>query len=256
MINLPYHREPCHGESVPGEAAVAVADLTISMTGDDRLALNGVDLTVPIGSRIALVGPNGAGKSTLLKAIAGILRPRTGSISVYGMPVGTCLHRVAYLPQQGEIDWKFPMTVRTLVQTGRYVHLGWLKRPGSRDRMLVDREIKRLRLEDLAERQIGQLSGGQQQRTLLARALVQGADLLLLDEPMNAVDADTRAILTDVLDDLRAEGQTAIIATHDIGRLETDFDGVLFLADGHEVSAAEAMAHEHHDAPDTARVGR
>ena len=119
---------------MPGEAAVSVADLTISMTGDDRLALNGVDLTVPIGSRIALVGPNGAGKSTLLKAIVGILRPRSGSINVYGMPVGTCLHRVAYLPQQGEIDWAFPMTVRTLVMTGRYVHLGWLKRPTARDR--------------------------------------------------------------------------------------------------------------------------
>ena len=117
--------------------------------------------------------------------------------------------------------------------------------PGRSDRELVDREITRLRLDDLADRQIGQLSGGQQQRTLLARALVQGADLLLLDEPMNAVDADTRAILTGVLDDLRAEGKTAIIATHDIGRLESDFDGVLYLADGHEVTAAEAMAHEH-----------
>ena len=193
MITLPYRREPCHGQSVPGEAAVAVDDLSVSMPGDDRLALDGVTLTVPIGSRTALVGPNGAGKSTLLKSIVGLLKPRSGSIHVYGMPVASCLHRVAYLPQRGEIDWRFPMTVRELIQTGRYVHLGWLRRPGAEDRALVEQEIKRLRLDELADRQIGQLSGGQQQRALLARALVQGADLLLLDEPMNAVDVETRA---------------------------------------------------------------
>ena len=169
------------------------------------------------------------------------------------MPVASCLHRVAYLPQRGEIDWRFPMTVRELIQTGRYVHLGWLRRPGAGDRALVEQEIKRLRLEELADRQIGQLSGGQQQRALLARALVQGADLLLLDEPMNAVDVETRVILTGVLDDLRAEGKTAIIATHDIGRLESDFDDVLFLADGHHVTAEEAFAHEHVHAMPTMR---
>jgi manganese/zinc/iron transport system ATP- binding protein len=214
------------------------------MPGNEQLALDSVSLSVPIGSRTALVGPNGAGKSTLLKAIVGILKPRAGSIRIYGMPVGTCLHRVAYLPQRDEIDWRFPLTVRGLIETGRYVHLGWLRRPGSGDRRLVQREIDRLRLTELADRQIGQLSGGQQQRSLLARALVQGADLLLLDEPMNAVDAETRSILTGVLDDLREEGKTAIIATHDIGRLESDFDDVLFMADGHEVTAAEAMATE------------
>jgi ABC-type Mn2+/Zn2+ transport system ATPase subunit len=193
----------------------------------------------------ALVGPNGAGKSTLLKSLVGILKPRSGSIRIYGMPAASCLHRVAYLPQRSEIDWRFPMTVRTMVTTGRYVHLGWLKRPTAEDRRLVEREISRLRLDELADRQIGQLSGGQQQRTILARALVQGADLLLLDEPMNAVDVETRTILAGVLDDLRDAGKTAVIATHDIGRLETDFDGALYLADGREVTASEATAREH-----------
>ena len=245
MMILPYHREPFHGESVPGEAAVSISDLCVAIPGDDRLALDGVSLTVPIGSRVTMVGPNGAGKSTLLKSVVGILKPRAGSIRIYGMPVGTCLHRVAYLPQRDEIDWHFPMTVRGLIETGRYVHLGWLRRPGSGDRRLVQREIDRLRLTELADRRMGQLSGGQQQRSLLARALVQGADLLLLDEPMNAVDAETRSVLTGVLDDLREEGKTAIsIATHDIGRLESDFDDVLFMADGHEVTAAEVLATE------------
>jgi manganese/zinc/iron transport system ATP- binding protein len=245
MISLPYRPEPCHGESVPGEAAVRADGLSVAMPGNDRLALSGIDLTVPIGSRIALVGPNGAGKSTLLKSIVGLLKPCAGMIKVYGMPVATCLHRVAYLPQHSEIDWRFPMTVRTLVGSGRYVHLGWLRRPGRVDHLLVDQELDRLGLTALADRQIGQLSGGQQQRTLLARALVQGADLLLLDEPMNAIDAETRSVLGSVLDDLRAEGKTAIIATHDIDRVESEYDDVLYLADGHQVARDEIGGHRH-----------
>ena len=245
MITLPYRREPHHDDLVPGEAAVSVVNLSVAIPGDDRLALDGVNLTVPVGSRIALVGPNGAGKSTLLKAIVGLLKPRSGSIRVYGCPVGTCLHRVAYLPQRGEIDWRFPMTVRTLIGTGRYVHMGWLRRPGADDRARIETELERLQLTDLADRQIGQLSGGQQQRTLLARALVQGASLLLLDEPMNAVDLATRAILNSVLDDLRSEGKTALIATHDISRLESDYDDALYLVDGREVPVTEAHHHAH-----------
>ncbi len=244
-LTLPYRRETRHGHTVPGEAAVSIDHLTVGIAGDSRLALDDVSLCVPIGSRIALVGPNGAGKSTLLKAIVGLLKPRSGSIRVYGCPVGTCLHRVAYLPQRGEIDWRFPMTLRTLVQAGRYVHLGWLKRPTDADRALVDRELERLGLIELADRQIGQLSGGQQQRALLARALVQEADLLLLDEPMNAVDAATRSILSDVLNQLGKDGKTAIIATHDISHLERDYDGALYLVDGHEIPAEEAYAHPH-----------
>jgi ABC-type Mn2+/Zn2+ transport system ATPase subunit len=240
MMTLPYRREPCHGQSVPGEAAVSIRDLTVVLPGSDRLALDGISLTVPAGSRIALVGPNGAGKSTLLKAIVGLLKPRSGSILIKGMPVRSCLHGVAYLPQRGEIDWRFPMTVHTMIETGRYVHLGWIRRPGPADRDLVEREIGRLRLDDLADRQIGQLSGGQQQRTMLARALVQGADLLLLDEPMNAVDADTRQILTEVLNELRTEGRTAIIATHDLDRLVNTFDDVLYLSDGRQMSTTDA----------------
>jgi ABC-type Mn2+/Zn2+ transport system ATPase subunit len=246
MLTLPYRREPCHGERVAGEAALSVRDLTVAMPGNDRLALDGITLSVPIGSRVALVGPNGAGKSTLLKTVIGLLRPLSGEVRVFGMPVGSCLHSVAYLPQRGEIDWAFPMTVRTLVGTGRYVHLGWLKRLSGEDHIRIQAEIDRLDLTDLADRQIGQLSGGQQQRTLLARALVQGADLLLLDEPMNAVDADTRSVLTTVLDDLRAAGKTAVIATHDIERIESEYDDILYLADGHQVEADVALAGHSH----------
>src|SRR4029450_4896673 len=104
-------------------------------------------------------------------------------------------------------------------------------------REIADRMIERLGLETVADRQIGQLSGGQQQRALLARALAQQADLLLLDEPLNAVDAETRALGAGVLDSLRCQGKTFVVATHDLGRLEADFDQALYLSGGHEVPA-------------------
>jgi ABC-type Mn2+/Zn2+ transport system ATPase subunit len=216
--------------------ALDIHDLSVGYpTTGQSYALDNVSLRVPSGTRVALVGPNGAGKSTLLKAIAGLLPVLIGDIKVYGQSIESCRLRVAYLPQRGEIDWRFPISLRKLVLSGRYVHLGWFKRPTAQDRMIVDKMIERLGLTALADRQIGQLSGGQQQRALLARALAQEADLLLLDEPLNAVDANTRTIIADVLKQLQHENKTVVAATHDLGRLETDFDGALYLADGHEI---------------------
>jgi manganese/zinc/iron transport system ATP- binding protein len=235
-VRFPYSPHK-HEDPVLGAAAVEAHIAQMSYAGSAAAALEDVHLTVPVGARIALVGPNGAGKSTLLKAVAGLLPVRTGDVHIYGLPVGQCRHRVAYLPQRSEIDWRFPVTVRRLVMTGRYVHLGWLQRPGAEDRAVVEHVLKELRIEHLAERQIGELSGGQQQRALLARALAQEADLLLLDEPLNAVDNDTRAVIAEVLAELHQSGRTVITATHDLGRLETDFDGALYLCEGREVPA-------------------
>lgn len=198
-------------------------------------ALSQVSLQAPVGARIALVGPNGAGKSTLLKLVAGLLPLHEGSISLFGHAVGVCRHRVAYLAQRSEVDWRFPMTVRRLVGTGRYVHLGWFRRLSAADEEIVAQVMSQLQIDHLANRQIGQLSGGQQQRALLARALAQQADLLLLDEPLNAVDVETRAIVTQVLDTLHTQRKTVLIATHDLGRLEKEFDGALYLSEGREV---------------------
>ncbi len=225
-----------HQDAVPGAPALEVRDLTAAYPGTRRLALKGVSLCVPVGARVALVGHNGAGKSTLLKAVAGLLPARSGSMAIHGNPPGACHHRVAYLPQRGEIDWRFPITLRKLVLTGRYVHLGWFKRPSRQDWHIADEVIDRLGLSALRERQISQLSGGQQQRALLARALAQEAELLLLDEPLNAVDTETRHLMIELLELLRHEQKTVMTATHDLGRLESDFDGALYLADGREIA--------------------
>jgi ABC-type Mn2+/Zn2+ transport system ATPase subunit len=229
--HLAYSRRQ-HADTVPGADALTLDGLTVAYPGAGGLALHAVSLSVTTGVRVALVGANGSGKSTLLKAVAGLLRPQAGTIRVYGLPVGACHHRVAYLPQRGEVDWRFPVTVERLVLAGRYVHLGWLRRPGRADRERVSTVLQQLGLAELAGRQISQLSGGQQQRALLARALVQEADLLLLDEPLSAVDAASRQIITGVLDGLRRAGKTALVATHHLDRLDEEFDQVFTLDDG------------------------
>lgn len=233
MALLPYSGRR-HAEPVPGEPALAVESATVRHASDGRTALDEVSLLVPEAARVALVGPNGAGKSTLLKAVAGLLPAAGGRVRVYGNPVGACHHRVAYLPQRGEIDWRFPVSVRRLVMGGRYVHLGWLGRPGERDRDAVEEALERLGLSGLAGRQIGRLSGGQRQRALLARSLAQESDLLLLDEPLTAVDSDTRRTISEVLAGLREQGKSVIVATHDLAGLSREFEGALYLRDGRE----------------------
>jgi len=234
---FPYCRRR-HADPVASADALVVEGLTVRYSGASHPALNEVSLRVPSGRRVALVGPNGAGKSSLLKAIAGLLPPQAGDIRIYGNSVGACHHRVAFLPQRGEIDWRFPVSVERLVMTGRYVHLGWLRRPGASDYLVTRSMMQRLGLADLADRQIARLSGGQQQRVLLARALAQGASLLLLDEPLNAVDAETREIMGAVLSELQQQGTTILVATHDVGRLESDFDTVVYLNEGRQVEAS------------------
>ncbi|MGQ9926985.1 MAG: metal ABC transporter ATP-binding protein [Chloroflexaceae bacterium] len=230
-MNLFYgHRR--YAEMIPGAPALGIDRLTAGYPGLPAPVLREVSLELPPGVRAALIGPNGSGKSTLLKAVAGLLHPRSGTILIYGRPVGACHHRVAYLPQRGDVDWRFPVTVERMVLAGRYVHLGWLQRPDEEDRARVRAVLVKLGLEQLTRRQISQLSGGQQQRALLARALVQEADLLLLDEPLSAVDVASRRIIDEALNELRDQGKTILMATHHLDRVHEDFDLAFLLHDG------------------------
>jgi manganese/zinc/iron transport system ATP- binding protein len=230
-MNLFYgHRR--YVDMVPNALALEIDRLTVGYPGLPEPVLREVSLALPPGVRAALLGPNGSGKSTLLKAVAGLLPPRVGTILIYGRPVGACHHRVAYLPQRGDVDWRFPVTLERMVLAGRYVHLGWLRRPGDEDRERVRAVLVKLGLEQLATRQISQLSGGQQQRALLARALVQEADLLLLDEPLSAVDVASRRIIDEVLNALRDQGKTILMATHHLDRIDEEFDLAFALDNG------------------------
>lgn len=193
------------------------------------VALEDVSLATSCGNRVALVGPNGAGKSSLLKAIAGLVPRREGSIHWRGEPVKRWSREFAYLPQREEIDWSFPITVRGLVEMGRYPQTGWWRRFSKEDEAAVDGALEALGLVDLQDRQIRELSGGQQQRSFLARALAQEAHVLLLDEPFTGLDRNAAQALGDLLAKLAEEGRLVIASHHDLNTAAVLFDEALVL---------------------------
>jgi ABC-type Mn2+/Zn2+ transport system ATPase subunit len=219
----------CHIPAVPHTPALDVHNLTFSYPSAPTTVLDNVDITVRPGERIALIGPNGAGKSTLLKLVLGLEQLETGTIDVYGNPAHTCLHRVSIVPQRTSVDWRFPVTVRHVVTMGRYVHLGWFKRPTGEDADRVQEALKSMEIEHLADRQIGELSGGQQQRVMLARTLAHDADLMLMDEPLNHVDFSTQELIFHTLERLTSSGKAAVVSTHDLGILTVHFSRAIFL---------------------------
>jgi manganese/zinc/iron transport system ATP- binding protein len=236
MPVLAYRREP-EAPPSPDVPAFQARALCLAWPGSSEAVLENIDLSYPQGGRIALVGANGAGKSTLLKALSGLLAPAGGSLEVLGRPPGALPSAVAYLPQRGEIDWHYPIDVEHFARTGAYPRAGWLRRTPGTEREKVLRALDQLDMLALRRRRVHELSGGQQQRLLLARTLVQGARLYLLDEPLNAVDRATRGIVERILARLLEEGRTVVMATHDLGRLEAEFDHAAYLADGAIIDA-------------------
>lgn len=219
------HHDCCAHHSHHHE--LVIEGLTVSYR--DILALDSVSFATSCGNRVALVGPNGAGKSTLLKAIAGLVPRVTGNILWRGSSVKKWSREFAYLPQREEIDWSFPITVRGLVEMGRYPQTGWWRKFSNEDQAAVDRALESLNLKDLQHRQIRELSGGQQQRAFLARALAQEAHVLLLDEPFTGLDRNASILLGDLLAKLAAEGRLIIASHHDLGSAPLLFDEVLVL---------------------------
>lgn len=209
------------------ETALAISGLTVAYGSVPVVAT--VSARFPKGSMTAVIGPNGAGKSTLLKAALGLIPAVTGEVRAFGDPVARAMPRIAYVPQRAAVDWDFPARVIDVVQMGLYRRTGLFGRltPGLRAEAM-DR-LDRLGMADYANRQIGALSGGQQQRVFLARALAQGADLVILDEPFAGVDAATEAAIIDVLHGLRAEGRSVIAVHHDLSTVTAYFDRVLLL---------------------------
>jgi ABC-type Mn2+/Zn2+ transport system ATPase subunit len=193
------------------------------------LALDEITFATECGRSIALIGPNGAGKSTLLKTLAGLRQPDHGQIRWRGKPLTRSSHEIAYLPQRGDIDWNFPITVRGLVELGRYPNLGWWRSFSRHDDEIVERALAAMQLHDLQERQISALSGGQQQRTFIARALAQEAHVLLLDEPFTGLDKPAQENLSKLFRELTHEGRLLIASHHDLQTAPEIFDDVLLL---------------------------
>ncbi|WP_261392980.1 zinc ABC transporter ATP-binding protein AztA [Rhodococcus sp. BP22] len=186
----------------------SVSVQSLSVAYGSTIALTDVSASFVPGTVTALVGHNGSGKSTLLQALAGIVRPTSGTVNLGRR----C---VSYVPQRSDVNDRMPVSVREVIEMGTWPRRGILGRAGSDDRKSVDAAIARLQLTELHSRRLSTLSGGQRQRALLAQALVERGDLVLLDEPTTGLDAEAREIIDSVIDDEAARGAIVVMATHD-----------------------------------------
>ena len=213
--------------------ASAVVGRELVLAWDNQIALRASDFEIPIGSLTALIGPNGSGKSTLLHAIAGLLEPVSGRLSV---TIRSPRHRaIAYVLQSTTVNDTMPVTVRETVLMGRFAHLGMFTPARRADRERCMDAMDRLRITELRDRHLDELSGGQRQRVFIAQGLVQEADILLLDEPITGLDLVSKDIIDDVLQGERARGTTIVVSTHDLPEA-AEADHVLLL--GGEVVAS------------------
>jgi zinc/manganese transport system ATP-binding protein len=205
-------------------AQLQFRDLTLGY--DRHPAVHHLSGEVASGALLAVVGPNGAGKSTLFRGIVGILKPLAGAIGLDGLDV----RDIAYLPQTADIDRSFPISVFDLVGTGLWRSTGFFGGIGRLAREKIAKALAAVGLNGFENRSIGTLSGGQLQRMLFARVLLQDARLIVLDEPLNAIDAKTSADLLALVKRWHAEGRTVLAALHDIDLVRANFPEALLLA--------------------------
>ncbi|MFU7561802.1 metal ABC transporter ATP-binding protein [Stieleria sp. JC731] len=209
------------------DVPLSIYDLTVAY--HRKPVIWDVSFDLPAGSLIGIVGPNGAGKSTLLKASMDLIPRASGRVRFFGQTYRQSHNRVGYVPQRESVDWEFPVSALDVVTMGLYDKIGWCRPVRKHHRNLAREALRRVGIGDLADRQISQLSGGQQQRTFLARALVQDADLYLMDEPFAAVDASTEHAIVEILRELKSRGKTAVVIHHDLQTVPEYFDHVVLL---------------------------
>lgn len=218
------------GNSPCRTTSISVENVTVTYP-NGHTALDDVSFKVESGSVCGLVGINGAGKSTLFKSIMGFVTPNRGTIKVCGNPVKMALKNncVAYVPQNEEVDWDFPVLVEDVVMMGRYGHMNFLRIPSATDREKVASAQKRIGIDHLSKRQIGELSGGQKKRVFLARALAQEAKVILLDEPFTGIDVKTEGAIIELLSELKHSGHLILVSTHNLGSIPDFCDQVVLL---------------------------
>ena len=200
--------------------AIEIKNLTVAY--GENIALEDLNLDIEVGSLMALVGPNGAGKSTLIKTILKFLKQITGEIKINAKTL-------AYVPQRNSVDWDFPTTLFDVVEMGCYGRVGLFKRVSKGEKQKVLKAIEQVGMLEFKDRQISELSGGQQQRAFIARALVQEADIYLMDEPFQGVDSTTEKSIVEILKQLKAEGKTIIVVHHDLQTVPAYFESVALI---------------------------
>lgn len=198
------------------------------------IALKDITLEIAEGEFIGIIGPNGSGKTTLCKAVLGLMRPLEGSLQIFDCACEElrCHHRarIGYLPQKGRLDQNFPITVLEAVMMGRYGALGLFRRPAKQDREIALQALANVGMQDHCDTALGHLSGGQQQRVLIARALAQQPQVLLLDEPTTGIDITTQHSVLDLVRRLHRDlGLTVLLVTHDINMIRSQVDRLVLL---------------------------
>ena len=214
-------------EKNSGPAPLAAEELTVERHG--VIVLDKVSFSAGPGCIMGVVGPNGAGKSTLFDVITSMLPATSGRVLVHGKTMEETRGRVAYVPQYERVNTRIPMSALEVVMQGRIRHAGWFRPEGRRDKEAAQEALNRVGMWDRRKSQIYELSGGQRQRIFLARALAQGADILLLDEAFSGVDLGSQTALMSVLLEMREDGRTILMSSHDLTHMAHFCDECLCL---------------------------
>jgi len=219
------------------QPVIEVAGVGFSYRNEDVLAE--VSFAVAAGETLGIIGPNGSGKSTLVRLLSGVLVPNKGEIRLHGRSLATYTSPqrarcIAVVPQETAIEFAFTVTETVLM--GRAPHLGRFAFEGDRDLAAAHEAMRRTGVAHLAERALHELSGGERQRVILARALAQDAEILLLDEPAAFLDIRHEVGIYDLLDDLRREGRTIVSVLHDLNLAALYCDRILMLNEGRVVA--------------------
>ncbi len=193
---------------------LAFEDLTVHVNG--LLVLDRINFEIGSGCLVGVLGPNGSGKSTLFNTIASLIRPTSGRVLINGRAPEEERGQVAYMTQYERINTRIPMSAWDVVMQGRVREIGWFRWPGRSDREIVRRALETVEMSLFSNAQITEMSGGQRKRVFIARALAQGASILLLDEPFSGVDIPSQSALLGVLLRLRDDGHTILMSSHDI----------------------------------------
>lgn len=210
----------------------AITIKNLSAGYQDNPVLQNINLSFALGKKTAIIGPNGAGKSTLLKSIMRLIPSQADELLFLGKPLKEQYSKIAYVPQRAEVDWDFPITVLDVVLMGAQGRLKFWQRPTPADKQLALDCLEKLAMHPYLNRQISELSGGQQQRVFIARALMQQAEIYLLDEPFAGVDMATEKTLVEIFNELKSQGKTLISVHHDLNTLKDYFDEAVMVNQG------------------------
>lgn len=209
---------------------LTIKNLTVAY--DDTPVFSDVAVNFNAGKITGIIGPNGAGKSTLIKAMMNLIKRESGEIAYNGQSIKSVQKKIAYVEQRKELDLNFPIDVFDLVLTGTYGKLGLFKSPSKREKLVSKEALEQVSLSNFSKRQIGNLSGGQLQRVFVARAIVQQAEIIVLDEPFVGIDLQSETAIMKILKQWRDENKTIIVIHHDLNKVSNYFDDLVILNHG------------------------